>query len=72
MALATTEAVNANARGLDLQPPATILRLLADAQIAASQSVRNAVPAIEKAAETAAKCRLPAAGCSMPQRAVPA
>jgi N-acetylmuramic acid 6-phosphate etherase len=56
MALATTEAVNANARGLDLQPPATILRLLADAQIAASQSARNAVPAIEKAAETAAKC----------------
>jgi N-acetylmuramic acid 6-phosphate etherase len=56
MTLATTEAVNASARELDLQQPATILRLLADAQVAASQCVLAAIPDIAEAAEAAAKC----------------
>ena len=37
MVLARTEAVNAKAKGLDLQPPAAILRLLAEAQVEAAK-----------------------------------
>ena len=54
MALANTEAVNAKARGLDLQPPSEILRLLAEAQVEAAQSAQGAVAAIAKAANVAA------------------
>jgi N-acetylmuramic acid 6-phosphate etherase len=54
MAHAGTEAVNAKAKGLDEQPPASILRLLADAQVEAAKSVHAAVDAIALAAEIAA------------------
>ncbi|PSJ58739.1 N-acetylmuramic acid 6-phosphate etherase [Kumtagia ephedrae] len=54
MAHAGTEAVNAKAKGLDEQPPASILRLLADAQVEAANSVHAAVDAIALAAEIAA------------------
>ncbi len=61
MALANTEAVNANAKGLDLQPPMAILRLLADAQVEAAKSAQGAVEPIARAAEIAAG-RLAAGG----------
>ncbi|WP_442580235.1 N-acetylmuramic acid 6-phosphate etherase [Mesorhizobium sp. ASY16-5R] len=54
MALAGTEAVNVKAKGLDLQPPATILRLLAEAQVEAARSVQGAILEIAQAAELAA------------------
>lgn len=54
MALAGTEAVNAKAKGLDLQPPAAILRLLAEAQAEAAKSVQGAIAEIAEAAERAA------------------
>ena len=54
MALANTEAVNANAKGLDLQPPMAILRLLAEAQVEAAKSAQGAVEPIARAAEIAA------------------
>ncbi|MDQ6435439.1 N-acetylmuramic acid 6-phosphate etherase [Mesorhizobium sp. LHD-90] len=55
MALTGTEAVNANAKGLDLQSPAAILRLLADAQVEAARSVQAAIHEIAQAAELAAQ-----------------
>ena len=55
MAIANTEAVNSKATGLDLQPPVAILRLLAEAQVEAAKSTRNAVESNAKAAETAAQ-----------------
>jgi N-acetylmuramic acid 6-phosphate etherase len=54
MAVARTEAVHPNAAGLDLQPPVAILRLLADAQVEAAKSVRDAAGQIADAALTAA------------------
>ncbi|MEQ1956361.1 N-acetylmuramic acid 6-phosphate etherase [Mesorhizobium sp. CN2-181] len=54
MALAGTETANAKAKGLDLQPPAAILRLLADAQVEAAKSVQHAIAEIAQAAELAA------------------
>ncbi|MFI0844590.1 N-acetylmuramic acid 6-phosphate etherase [Mesorhizobium sp. IMUNJ 23232] len=61
MALTGTEAVNAKAKGLDLQPPAAILRLLADAQVEAAKSVQAAIAEIAQSAELAAQ-RLAAGG----------
>lgn len=50
-----TEAIHENAAGLDMQPPATVLRILADAQIEAAGSVLVALPAIAEAAALAAE-----------------
>jgi N-acetylmuramic acid 6-phosphate etherase len=50
MAQKRTEAVNKHAGGLDEQPPATILGFLADAQVEAAKTVRDAIPAITDAA----------------------
>lgn len=54
MALARTEAVNVKAAGIDQQSPTAILRMLADAQVEAAESVRGAVLAIAEAAGLAA------------------
>lgn len=51
MAETRTEALHRNAEGLDIQAPEAILVSLADAQIEAAKAVRNAIPAIAKAAE---------------------
>ena len=51
MAEPRTEALHRNAEGLDIQAPEAILVSLADAQIEAAKAVRNAIPAIAKAAE---------------------
>ncbi len=56
MAETRTEALHRNAPGLDTQTPDAILRLLADAQIEAAAAVRDAIPAIAKAAALVAKC----------------
>lgn len=61
MATAGTEAVNSKASGLDLQPPPTVLRLLAEAQVEASKVVLGAVEPIAQAAQIAAD-RLAAGG----------
>lgn len=45
-----TEAVHEHAGGLDEQPPAAILGFLADAQVEAAKTVRDAIPAIVDAA----------------------
>ena len=45
-----TEAVHEHAGGLDEQPPAAILGFLADAQVEAARTVRDAIPAIVDAA----------------------
>lgn len=50
MAQKRTEAVHEHAGGLDEQPPATILGFLADAQVEAAKTVRDAIPAITEAA----------------------
>ncbi|TPK91189.1 N-acetylmuramic acid 6-phosphate etherase [Mesorhizobium sp. B2-4-12] len=51
MAETRTEALHRNAEGLDIQAPEAILVSLADAQVEAAKAVRNAIPAIAKAAE---------------------
>lgn len=51
MAETRTEALHRNAERLDIQAPEAILVSLADAQIEAAKAVRNAIPAIAKAAE---------------------
>ncbi|PZV37968.1 N-acetylmuramic acid 6-phosphate etherase [Mesorhizobium kowhaii] len=51
MAETRTEALHQNAEGLDIQTPDAILSSLADAQIEAAKVVRNAIPAIARAAE---------------------
>ncbi|BAB51352.1 N-acetylmuramic acid 6-phosphate etherase [Mesorhizobium erdmanii] len=51
MAETRTEALHRNAEGLDIQAPEAILVSLADAQIEAAKAVRNAIPAIARAAE---------------------
>ncbi|WP_353643643.1 N-acetylmuramic acid 6-phosphate etherase [Mesorhizobium sp. WSM2239] len=56
MAIARTEAVHRNASGLDLQPPEAIVRILADAQVEAAKSVRDAAEDIARAAGVAAHC----------------
>jgi N-acetylmuramic acid 6-phosphate etherase len=48
---ATTEARHARAEGLDGLPPAEILSVLLDGQLGAVESVRKAIPDIERAAE---------------------
>ncbi len=54
MAEKRTEALHRQAGGLDEQPPATVLRMLADAQIEAAATVRDAIPALAVAAEVVA------------------
>ncbi|MGD9912777.1 MAG: N-acetylmuramic acid 6-phosphate etherase [Rhizobiaceae bacterium] len=54
MALARTEQQHAEAAGLDVQPPETILRILAEAQVQAAAAVGQALPQIAEAAATAA------------------
>jgi N-acetylmuramic acid 6-phosphate etherase len=51
---ATTEARHARAEGLDSLPPAEILSVLLDGQLGAVESVRQALPDIERAARLAA------------------
>lgn len=51
MAETRTEALHRNAEGLDIQAPEAILVSLVDAQIEAATTVRNAIPAIARAAE---------------------
>jgi N-acetylmuramic acid 6-phosphate etherase len=53
MAVQRTEQQHPNAGGLDLQPPATALRLLAEAQIEAASAVLAATGTIAAAAEIA-------------------
>lgn len=55
MAIAGTEAVNSKASGLDLQPPLSVLRMLADAQVEASKVVLGALEPIARGAEIAAE-----------------
>jgi N-acetylmuramic acid 6-phosphate etherase len=55
MAQRRTEAVHEHAGGLDEQPPATILGFLADAQVEAAKTVRDAIPAIKDAATIVAE-----------------
>ncbi|MCX7305647.1 MAG: N-acetylmuramic acid 6-phosphate etherase [Hyphomicrobiales bacterium] len=50
MAQARTEALHEHAGGLDQQPPATVLGFLADAQVEAAKTVREAIPALVEAA----------------------
>ncbi|MGV3550563.1 N-acetylmuramic acid 6-phosphate etherase [Rhizobium sp.] len=52
---ATTEARHARAEGLDSLPPAEILSVLLDGQLGAVESVREALPDIERAAKLAAE-----------------
>lgn len=56
MAAARTEAQHKDAAGLDMQPAATVLGLLAEAQIEAAASVRQAVGQIASAASAMADC----------------
>lgn len=56
MSLKRTEAVHKDAGGLDLLPPEAILRVLADAQAQAAQTVSQAIPGIAAAAEAVAGC----------------
>lgn len=56
-----TETVSDRAEGLDMQPAATVLRFLAEGQVAAARTVEGAIPQIERAAEMAAG-RLAAGG----------
>ena len=55
MAVAHTETVHRNARGLDLQPPEAIVRILADAQVEAARSIGGAADEIVRAADVAAQ-----------------
>lgn len=50
-----TEALHGEVRGLDEQPPAAVLRILANAQIEAASTVRDAIPAIADAATLVAE-----------------
>lgn len=54
MALVRTEQQHAEAAGLDVQPPKTILRILAEAQVQAAAAVSQALPQIAEAAALAA------------------
>ena len=54
MAIAGTEAVNSKANGLDLQPPLSVLRMLAEAQVEASKVVLGALEPLARGAEIAA------------------
>jgi len=54
MAQTRTEALHERAGGLDEQPPATVLRVLADAQVEAAGAVRDAVGSIAEAASIVA------------------
>ncbi|MBZ9963921.1 N-acetylmuramic acid 6-phosphate etherase [Mesorhizobium sp. B292B1B] len=56
MAETRTEALHRNAEGLDIQAPEAILASLADAQVEAAKTVRDAIPSIAKAAEVIASC----------------
>lgn len=58
---ATTEARHARADGLDSLPPKEILSVLLDGQLGAVESVRKAIPDIERAAKLVAE-RLSAGG----------
>ena len=55
MAAKRTEQQHRNAGGLDMQPPATVLRLLAEAQIEAARAVLDATGTIAAAAEIGAE-----------------
>lgn len=55
MAEKRTEALHARAGGLDEQPPATVLGILADGQVEAAATVRDAIPAIADAAAIVAQ-----------------
>lgn len=55
MAEKRTEALHARAGGLDEQPPATVLGILAEAQIEAAKAVRDAIPALADAASHVAE-----------------
>ncbi|MCX8279646.1 N-acetylmuramic acid 6-phosphate etherase [Phyllobacterium sp. 0TCS1.6C] len=55
MALTRTEQRNDKAVGLDEKSPAEVLGLLLDAQIAAAEAVRPALPSIARAAQLAAR-----------------
>ena len=50
MAPMRTEARHEQAGGLDEQPPSTVLRVLADAQVEAAAAVRDAIGSIAEAA----------------------
>ncbi|MBZ9871557.1 N-acetylmuramic acid 6-phosphate etherase [Mesorhizobium sp. BR1-1-9] len=56
MAETRTEALHRNAEGLDIQAPEAILASLADAQVEAAKTVRDAIPSIAKAAGVIASC----------------
>ncbi len=56
MAQKRTEALHDRAAGLDMQPPATVLRFLAEAQAEAAKSVQGAIEQIAEAASVAASC----------------
>jgi N-acetylmuramic acid 6-phosphate etherase len=56
MAQMQTEALHEHAGGLDEQPPATVLRFLADAQVQAAGAVRDAIGDIAGAAAIVAEC----------------
>ncbi len=55
MTVRRTEELHPNARGLDVQPPASVLRMLAEAQIEAANAVLGATHSIAAAAEIAAE-----------------
>src|SRR5690606_28471834 len=55
MADKRTEALHEHAAGLDERPPATVLRILAEAQVEAATAVRHAIPAIADAAALVAE-----------------
>lgn len=54
MAVARTEQSHAEADGLDVAPPETVLDILLRAQVSAAEAVREALPALERAAGLAA------------------
>ncbi len=56
MAQMRTEALHEHAGGLDIRPPATVLRFLADAQVQAAGTVRDAIGEIAEAAAIVAEC----------------
>ena len=55
MVEARTEQVHRHAAGLDVQPPETVLRILAEAQVEAASAVASAAPSIAEAASRAAQ-----------------
>jgi N-acetylmuramic acid 6-phosphate etherase len=56
MAATRTEALHDRAGGLDIAPAATVLGLLADAQVEAAGAVRPAIPALAEAASIVSQC----------------